>query len=194
LTDLLSTLRSCAVFKLHRALRLAKSPVAHSERETPLPIPNRAVKPFSADGTWGATSWESRSPPVLRRKAAFGRLFAFRDPSALAYGRRTKGRSASRRRRLERAGVLLVRRRVSQLGDVLPTGSRPYSPRVAKSISRSTASVSRPVIFVVESNMSSYKVEGCSDVNGVLQAWLQCYPESAGKHLFQGMPRSYWRQ
>ena len=44
---------------------LAEFPVAHSERETPLPIPNRAVKPFSADGTWGATPWESRSPPVL---------------------------------------------------------------------------------------------------------------------------------
>src|ERR1700710_1590878 len=54
---------ACAVFKAHRASR--KTPVAHSERETPLPIPNRAVKPFSADGTWGATPWESRSPPVL---------------------------------------------------------------------------------------------------------------------------------
>src|SRR4029077_2927564 len=43
-----------------------KIPVAHSEWETPLPIPNRAVKPLCADGTWGATSWESRSPPVLR--------------------------------------------------------------------------------------------------------------------------------
>src|SRR3954471_9422539 len=42
-----------------------KFPVVHSERETPLPIPNRAVKPFSADGTWGATPWESRSPPVF---------------------------------------------------------------------------------------------------------------------------------
>src|ERR1700755_2030552 len=56
-------LSACAVFKLHRASR--KIPVVHSERETPLPIPNRAVKPFSADGTWGATPWESRSPPVL---------------------------------------------------------------------------------------------------------------------------------
>lgn len=44
---------------------LARFPVAHSEGETPLPIPNRAVKPLSADGTWRATSWESRSPPVL---------------------------------------------------------------------------------------------------------------------------------
>src|SRR5882757_358276 len=58
---------ACAVFKLHRASR--KIPVVHSERETPLPIPNRAVKPFSADGTWGATPWESRSPPVLSSAA-----------------------------------------------------------------------------------------------------------------------------
>src|SRR3954453_13813509 len=76
---------ACAVFKLHRASR--KIPVVHSERETPLPIPNRAVKPFSADGTWGETSWESRSPPVLlccsprpdlARAAAFPR---YRDKS-----------------------------------------------------------------------------------------------------------------
>jgi hypothetical protein len=69
--------------------------------------------------------------------------------------------------------VLLVRRRVSQLGDVLPTGSRPYSPRVAKSIIRSTASVSRALSLVFESNMSSYKVEGGSDATSDLQAWLQ---------------------
>jgi len=95
---------------------------------------------------------------------------------------------------LERAKPLLVlvRRRVSHLGAVLPTGSRPYSPRVAKSISRSTASVSRRL--VVESNMSSYKVEGRSDGNGVLQARLQEYPESAGNRQFTGMPRSYCRQ
>ena len=36
-----------------------------SEGETPLPIPNRAVKPLSADGTWPARARESRSPPVL---------------------------------------------------------------------------------------------------------------------------------
>src|ERR1700744_4604465 len=65
---------ACAVFKLHRASR--KIPVVHSERETPLPIPNRAVKPFSADGTWGATPWESRSPPVLHRTDKLSRLRA----------------------------------------------------------------------------------------------------------------------
>ena len=35
----------------------------HSEGETPLPIPNREVKPLSADGTWLEKAWESRSPP-----------------------------------------------------------------------------------------------------------------------------------
>src|SRR5438093_2198951 len=35
----------------------------HCGGGTPLPIPNRAVKPASADGTRRATSRESRSPP-----------------------------------------------------------------------------------------------------------------------------------
>ena len=34
-----------------------------SSGETPLPIPNRAVKPTSADGTAPAPGWESRSSP-----------------------------------------------------------------------------------------------------------------------------------
>src|SRR6266571_7528999 len=37
----------------------------YSEGETPLPIPNREVKPLSADGTWPARARESRSPPVF---------------------------------------------------------------------------------------------------------------------------------
>src|SRR6201994_490928 len=39
----------------------------YGEGETPLPIPNRAVKPLSADGTWPARAWESRSPPVFHQ-------------------------------------------------------------------------------------------------------------------------------
>ena len=35
----------------------------HSGGVTPVPIPNTAVKPTRADGTWGETPWESRSPP-----------------------------------------------------------------------------------------------------------------------------------
>jgi hypothetical protein len=33
--------------------------------DTPLPIPNRVVKPASADGTAGGTPWESRSSPIF---------------------------------------------------------------------------------------------------------------------------------
>ena len=36
----------------------------HSGGETPLPIPNREVKPASADGTRGASPRESRTPPT----------------------------------------------------------------------------------------------------------------------------------
>src|SRR5438045_7278105 len=64
-----------AVFKPRRGL-VPRDFGGHSEGETPLPIPNRAVKPLSADGTWWATAWESRSPPVSshsesRHRAAF---------------------------------------------------------------------------------------------------------------------------
>src|SRR3954470_18963552 len=56
-----------AVFKPRRGL-VPLDFGGHSEGETPLPIPNRAVKPLSADGTWWATARESRSPPVLHSK------------------------------------------------------------------------------------------------------------------------------
>src|SRR5215204_7157200 len=49
--------------------------------DTPLPIPNREVKPASADGTAEETPWESRSSPISHSAA-----HSFRD-------------SASRRRR-----------------------------------------------------------------------------------------------
>jgi hypothetical protein len=35
----------------------------HGGGETPVPIPNTAVKPVCADGTWGVAPWESRTPP-----------------------------------------------------------------------------------------------------------------------------------
>ncbi len=40
-----------------------KFAVVISDGVTPVPIPNTEVKPVSADGTWGATPWESRTPP-----------------------------------------------------------------------------------------------------------------------------------
>src|SRR5437588_12295102 len=47
----------------------------YGEGETPLPIPNRAVKPLSADGTWLARAWESRPP----------RVFTYRISTPLGY-------------------------------------------------------------------------------------------------------------
>ena len=41
----------------------AKVSGGHSGGETPVPIPNTAVKPASADGTWGVAPWESRTSP-----------------------------------------------------------------------------------------------------------------------------------
>jgi hypothetical protein len=50
----------------------------HGEGETPVPIPNTAVKPFSADGTAWATVWESRTSPRLNdRPARNGGLFLY---------------------------------------------------------------------------------------------------------------------
>ena len=43
--------------------------------ETPDPIPNSAVKHEDANGTAGATPWESQSPPGLRGCGAVGSAF-----------------------------------------------------------------------------------------------------------------------
>jgi len=44
-------------------VRPSRVPGGFSEGETPLPIPNRVVKPLSADGTPGEGPRESRSLP-----------------------------------------------------------------------------------------------------------------------------------
>ena len=55
----------CAVLKDPETRGLSRFSGGLGEGETPLPIPNREVKPLSADGTWLARAWESRTPPVL---------------------------------------------------------------------------------------------------------------------------------
>ena len=40
----------------------------NGERDPPVPIPNTEVKPFSADGTWLETTWESRTLPDSTKK------------------------------------------------------------------------------------------------------------------------------
>jgi hypothetical protein len=79
------------------------------EGETPLPIPNRAVKPLSADGTWPARAWESRTPPVyFDKRAAFGRLVVVnarprRSFSAAAYESRATPAPGTRQAATARA-------------------------------------------------------------------------------------------
>ena len=41
---------------------------------TPVPIPNTAVKLYSADGTAGAARWESTSSPASSRKPPGSRI------------------------------------------------------------------------------------------------------------------------
>jgi hypothetical protein len=61
----------CVVLKDPEKRGLSTFSGGLGEGETPLPIPNREVKPLSADGTWLARAWESRTPPVyLRTRAA----------------------------------------------------------------------------------------------------------------------------
>src|SRR3954466_1514079 len=60
----------CAVLKGPGGRRFSTFSGGHGEGETPLPIPNRAVKPLSADGTWPSRARESRTPPVLSSRAA----------------------------------------------------------------------------------------------------------------------------
>ena len=44
-------------------MRWQQIPGGHGGGDTPVPIPNTAVKPARADGTWRSFSWESRSLP-----------------------------------------------------------------------------------------------------------------------------------
>src|SRR5437764_1239302 len=55
----------CAVLRVRGEHAVLTSCGGSSEGETPLPIPNREVKPLSADGTWPARARESRTPPVF---------------------------------------------------------------------------------------------------------------------------------
>ena len=66
-------------------------PVVIGEGETPVPIPNTAVKPSTADGTAGVTPWESRSLPGVFPHAEgpavaglFGVLGCGLEPTALS--------------------------------------------------------------------------------------------------------------
>ena len=60
---------------LSQTLFINNFPGGYSLVETPDPIPNSAVKHKDANGTAGATPWESQSPPGLRGCGAVGSAF-----------------------------------------------------------------------------------------------------------------------
>ena len=49
----------------------------NGERDPPVPIPNTEVKPFSADGTWLETTWESRTLPDSTKKEPQTNVWGF---------------------------------------------------------------------------------------------------------------------
>jgi hypothetical protein len=72
----MNTVSRYGALRVPRRAHVPHNSGGFSGGETPLPIPNREVKPASADGTRRATSRESRTPPVIFRRAAerpFGR-------------------------------------------------------------------------------------------------------------------------
>src|SRR3954451_11359292 len=73
----------CAVLRVREA-RSRTISGGYGVGETPLPIPNRAVKPHSADGTWLARARESRSPPVYLQRPLHFRGAAFLVGSQLS--------------------------------------------------------------------------------------------------------------
>jgi hypothetical protein len=94
-------------------------------------------------------------------------------PAQTARAATSRPRALPRCRVPCRAGA---RWRDSQVASGRSAGSMPYSPSVAKSISRSTASVSRPVSDVFESNMGSQFRDGVGRASDsarllALRAW-----------------------
>ena len=49
----------------------------YGEGDPPVPIPNTAVKPFSADGTASFSTWESRTSPDPLRRGPLARVGLF---------------------------------------------------------------------------------------------------------------------
>ncbi len=103
----------------------------HSDGETPLPIPNREVKPVSADGTRGAIPRESRTPPIFLgclTPQGVRHLFSSRSrPAARAAARSTSwiwsnrpGGAVAGRRLDEEAGGRAARTGEREVADERP--------------------------------------------------------------------------
>src|SRR5215510_12407846 len=81
----------------------------HSGGETPLPIPNREVKPASADGTRRAISRESRTPPIFFAHRLRGRGLSSweRAQAARSLSRHSGSSSRNRRTRSPTGGCVV---------------------------------------------------------------------------------------
>lgn len=51
---------------------------AHSDRETPVPIPNTAVKPISGYNTWVIKPWENSTVPIYIEGDPLRGLFLYK--------------------------------------------------------------------------------------------------------------------
>ena len=100
----------------------------HGGGETPVPIPNTAVKPARADGTWGEAPWESRSPPgflLTRSPLSFGSR-GFRTFWAAS---RFHGPTACTDQQWESADAAATTRTPWRVGDCGRSSLRPECPR-----------------------------------------------------------------
>ena len=110
----------------------------HGGGETPVPIPNTAVKPARADGTWGEAPWESRSPPgflirnPLRASARGG--FVGSGPGCPVAGAW----------RISRVGVSWSGAAIALMGVAVPLGGdRPAAAEARDRMSPTRASATR---------------------------------------------------
>ena len=57
----------------------------YSGEDTPVPIPNTEVKLLSADDTWRATSWESKTLPLISFFVSFYCVIVTAEHMLLCY-------------------------------------------------------------------------------------------------------------
>ena len=128
----------CVVLKVRGERSLTVSG-GYSEGETPLPIPNREVKPLSADGTWLVRAWESRTPPVFLDSARLGARAA---PAAAARAQRARSRrawAAEARPRSSAQAAMRAARSAGARARAAVTGGGRRAPEPARGLGRGRA-------------------------------------------------------
>ena len=133
----------------------AKVPGDHSGGATPVPIPNTEVKTASADGTWGAAPWESRTSPgyslqraravvggtgPLRVRNSRGGLGDMLDDMASGSGRAAGPRGAKAGAPKKRVAGSATSKARTGTGSRSATGSRSVASSRSTTGSRSAAS------------------------------------------------------